>query len=136
MAPEVIQMFGMKKQNRQGYTCAVDWWSLGCVIYHLLTGREPFQRIPYERLKMIYPGLLFRFGNNYKETHEAIFGAVNYESYSSILRDDAIDIMKQLLEFEPKFRLGCSRLARLHASGSGNVLSSSNWKKVSKKRSM
>lgn len=35
MAPEVL--------NRRGYSCQIDWWSLGVVLYELLFGRRPFR---------------------------------------------------------------------------------------------
>lgn len=34
LAPEIIQ--------NKGYGKAVDWWTLGCLIYELLTGMPPF----------------------------------------------------------------------------------------------
>ena len=34
LAPEVI--------NRSGHGKAVDWWSVGCIIYEMLTGNPPF----------------------------------------------------------------------------------------------
>jgi p90 ribosomal S6 kinase len=35
MAPEVV--------NRRGHSAAADWWSMGVLMYELLTGRLPFQ---------------------------------------------------------------------------------------------
>lgn len=36
LAPEIIQ--------NKGYGKSVDWWTLGCLIYELLTGTPPFFR--------------------------------------------------------------------------------------------
>jgi serine/threonine kinase 32 len=35
MAPEIL--------NKRGYTCTIDWWSLGVVAYELIFGRRPFR---------------------------------------------------------------------------------------------
>lgn len=37
LAPEVV--------DRKGHGKAVDWWSLGCIIYEMLTGLPPYQLI-------------------------------------------------------------------------------------------
>ena len=34
MAPEVV--------DRKGHGAAVDWWSVGCIIYEMLAGQPPF----------------------------------------------------------------------------------------------
>ena len=34
LAPEVVE--------RKGHGLAVDWWSVGCIIYEMLTGQPPF----------------------------------------------------------------------------------------------
>jgi serine/threonine kinase 32 len=35
MAPEVLA--------KKGYSCQIDWWSLGVIVYELLFGRRPFK---------------------------------------------------------------------------------------------
>lgn len=37
LAPEII--------DRKGHGFAVDWWSVGCIIYEMLTGQPPFMLI-------------------------------------------------------------------------------------------
>jgi protein-serine/threonine kinase len=34
LAPEIIE--------RKGHGLAADWWSLGCIIFEMVTGRPPF----------------------------------------------------------------------------------------------
>jgi protein-serine/threonine kinase len=34
LAPEIV--------DRKGHGFAVDWWSVGCIIYEMLTGQPPF----------------------------------------------------------------------------------------------
>jgi serine/threonine protein kinase len=34
LAPEVV--------DRKGHGAAVDWWSVGCIIYEMLSGQPPF----------------------------------------------------------------------------------------------
>ena len=41
LAPEVIE--------RKGHGKAVDWWSLGCIIFEMITGQPPFLLINDKR---------------------------------------------------------------------------------------
>jgi serine/threonine protein kinase len=38
MAPEMVIMLSQASYEKTGYTCAVDWWSLGVTMFKLLTG--------------------------------------------------------------------------------------------------
>jgi serine/threonine protein kinase len=42
MAPEMLAMEDQRRNDRKGYTKAVDFWGLGCTMYMLLTGKLPF----------------------------------------------------------------------------------------------
>jgi len=78
MAPEILL--------REAYGPAVDWWSLGCLIYEMLTGQPPFHsRSRQELYAMI------------------IHMPVIYPSY---LSDDARSLLKLLLQKDPSKRLG------------------------------
>ncbi|ODQ81731.1 hypothetical protein BABINDRAFT_170410 [Babjeviella inositovora NRRL Y-12698] len=78
MAPEILQ--------GKPYDYAVDWWSLGCVCFDLLTGSPPFT------------------GNNHKRIMEKILkDKVKFPFYLSA---DAKDLLIRLLRKEPSKRLG------------------------------
>jgi serine/threonine protein kinase len=49
LAPEILDM--------QGYSFAVDWWTLGILIYEMATGRPPFMHRSHHTL-----GILIRTG--------------------------------------------------------------------------
>ena len=78
LAPEIMK--------RKGYDKAVDWWSLGCVMYEMLTGKLPFAIKKGVRLNMkIYQ----------KEV-----------DYPESLNKNAKHLLEKLLVLDPKERLG------------------------------
>jgi serine/threonine protein kinase len=46
IAPEII----LNRRKRQGYGKAVDWWSVGTLIYEMLVGTPPFYSKDYETM--------------------------------------------------------------------------------------
>ena len=78
LAPEILK--------KKGYDKSVDWWSLGCFIYEMLTGFLPFY-IP--KGNGIDPGV---FSKPIK--------------YPSDINSTAINLISQLLNVNPKKRLG------------------------------
>lgn len=78
LAPEVI--------HGQGYGQAVDWWSLGTLLYEMLTGLPPFYN---QNLQMMY--------------EKIIRGKLTFPDY---LDADARSLLSGLLQRDPKKRLG------------------------------
>ncbi|OHS96565.1 RAC family serine/threonine-protein kinase like protein [Tritrichomonas foetus] len=78
LAPEVFK--------QQPYNRSVDWWSLGALIYEMLTGSPPFYD---QNSKKMYMAILF-----------------NPLDFPKFLSNDAIDLLRKLLEKDPKKRLG------------------------------
>lgn len=78
MAPEIL--------TRTGHAKAVDWWSLGALMYDMLTGAPPFT------------------AENRKKTIEKILRCkLNLPPY---LTADARDLLRKLLKRQPTLRLG------------------------------
>ncbi|MCI4394777.1 hypothetical protein PGIGA_G00172540 [Pangasianodon gigas] len=81
MAPEIL--------NRSGHNRAVDWWSLGALMYDMMTGSPPFS------------------AENRKKTIEKILKCkLNLPPY---LTPDARELIKKLLKKNPAQRLGSSK---------------------------
>ncbi|ODV65913.1 Pkinase-domain-containing protein [Hyphopichia burtonii NRRL Y-1933] len=79
MAPEILK--------GEPYDYSVDWWSLGCVIYDLLTGSPPFT------------------GNNNKKIMDKIISAKKNLKFPFYLSNDAKDLLRKLLQPNPDKRL-------------------------------
>lgn len=78
LAPEVLQ--------GQGHGCPVDWWSLGTLIYEMLTGLPPFYS---QNINIMYQKILH--------------GELTFPDFMS---DEAKSLLEQLLTREPDQRLG------------------------------
>ncbi|KAM6972422.1 ribosomal protein S6 kinase beta-2-like [Aplochiton taeniatus] len=80
MAPEIL--------TRAGHNRAVDWWSLGALMYDMMTGSPPFS------------------AENRKKTIDKILkGKINLPPYLTV---DAKDLIKKLLKKNSSQRLGSS----------------------------
>ena len=105
MAPEILILYGQRKLHEDGYTRAVDFWSLGIMIYKLLTGVEPYPVLPSEAFQMLFKEHLSHF-NNYQDAFNAFFGIVNYDICNGLFNEQTRSLMEGLLKFHADDRLG------------------------------
>jgi serine/threonine-protein kinase Chk2 len=92
IAPEII----VSKLRYLSYTNKCDMWSLGVILYILLTGTQPFRPITQEQKD-----------NGAKDLPQQICDG-DYKKKGGVLDDiseDATDLITKLLEFQPKDRL-------------------------------
>lgn len=78
LAPEIVE--------NKGHGKAVDWWSLGAIVYEMLTGLPPFYSRDKEKLF-----------NNIKS------GNLKFPNY---LSTNSISFLKDLFQHDPDQRLG------------------------------
>ncbi|KAJ1904916.1 hypothetical protein LPJ81_002215 [Coemansia sp. IMI 209127] len=105
MAPEVLN-------SSQAYDVSVDWWSLGVLIYEMLTGSVPFKgRAPQQIISNI---------NKMKVT------------YPPYMTPDAKDIIIRLLRKKPSQRLGYGRNG-MQSIKRHRFFRSINWEVLEKK---
>ncbi|XP_070972817.1 protein kinase C eta type-like [Oncorhynchus clarkii lewisi] len=103
IAPEILQ--------EMQYGPSVDWWSLGVLLYEMLSGHAPFEA----------------------ENEDDLFESILNEeiSYASWLSAEAVNILKAFLTKNPARRLGC-----VAAEGGENAVTNHvfftgiNWDKL------
>lgn len=104
MAPEVIR--------NERYTWSPDWWGLGCILYEMIEGKAPF-RARKEKVKR-------------EEVERRV--KEDPEMYSNKFSEAAKQLCMQLLQKDPKNRLGCG------VGGSIDVSAHGLFKKITWKR--
>ena len=108
LAPEAILS--------KGYGVAVDWWSLGAVMFTLLTGSLPYGSADDDEMVVM--------GRIVKDSYQ-----VKYPSY---LSDNAVDLMQGLMERKPHRRLG-NRKGRSNDIKSHPFFSGMDWSNLYRK---
>ena len=93
MAPEVISLYSSKASHT--YSCKSDCWSLGVVLYMLLSGRQAFS------------------GDNDEETLREKIMSGNYEPMTGFrwakISEEAKDLVCKLLVVDPGLRLSAEQ---------------------------
>jgi serine/threonine protein kinase len=107
MAPEIISGKLVKRDQRPGYTSAVDFWSLGVTIFELMCGFQPFsvysggnffQEVANEEIFRLSPR------TQHKIELQKMAQGVTFPPH---LSKNAQDFLKRLLEVSVEQRLGC-----------------------------
>jgi len=86
LAPEIINL---GSENKDAYTTAIDMWSLGCVLYLILTNKQPFDG----------------------DDSVQLFTNISHAKYSfptdpgCILSPDAKNLINRLLDVNPNTRI-------------------------------
>ncbi|ORX87365.1 kinase-like protein [Anaeromyces robustus] len=107
MAPEVL--------SKKGYFSAVDWWSLGVMMYELLYGKRPF-----------------RAKTNQELTHAIIHEQVQYPAHSTI-SPECINVMKAFIERNVSKRLGALEAGGFEKIKQHPYFSMIDWVKLENK---
>ena len=101
MAPEVIFCALRPKENPNGYTPAVDMWSIGVLLYVMLCRRLPFDADAAERAAM----------SDEREAERSLRARIMSGKFRSMhdvsppLSADARELIQMLLQVNPKKRL-------------------------------
>eukprot|EP00276_Gloeochaete_wittrockiana_P011645 CAMPEP_0184372358 /NCGR_PEP_ID=MMETSP1089-20130417/163897_1 /TAXON_ID=38269 ORGANISM="Gloeochaete wittrockiana, Strain SAG46.84" /NCGR_SAMPLE_ID=MMETSP1089 /ASSEMBLY_ACC=CAM_ASM_000445 /LENGTH=433 /DNA_ID=CAMNT_0026715195 /DNA_START=31 /DNA_END=1332 /DNA_ORIENTATION=- len=77
LAPEVV--------SRNGHDFAVDWWTLGVLLFEILAGRPPF----------------------YSENRERLYAKISQVRFEfpSVIQPNAVDLIRKLLDRNPAERI-------------------------------
>ncbi|KAG0256715.1 hypothetical protein BG011_004351 [Mortierella polycephala] len=101
LAPEIVK--------GTGYGKAVDWWSLGVLLFEMLVGASPFadSRTEGTYHKILHQPVIFPSGPGHRVKGKGQFSAFNTDCPNSTgISHNAQDLIQKLLDKSPKTRLG------------------------------
>jgi serum/glucocorticoid-regulated kinase 2 len=93
----------------QGYTKTVDWWTLGVLLYEMLTGLPPF------------------YNENTNEMYRKILSEPLHFPGPEIVPPTAKDLLTKLLDRNPETRLGARGASEIKAHP---FFHSIDWRKL------
>lgn len=104
MAPEMVIMLSQASHEKTGYTCAVDWWSLGVTMFKLLTGYRPFTDDNFNT----FVEMATTMNNLVAEHCDSPEYAILFQEipFPGFINPEAKDLISKLLDVNPKSRLG------------------------------
>jgi len=104
MAPEMVVMLSQASYEKTGYTCAVDWWSLGVTMFKLLTGYRPFTDDNFNT----FVEMATTMNNLVREHCDSPEYAILFQEipFPSFMSPKAKDLIGRLLDVNDKTRLG------------------------------
>lgn len=104
MAPEMVVLLSQESEEKVGYGQSVDWWSLGCTAYKLLTNAKPFAEYSVKKLIDVAP--LYKGDMKFVSRYAILFQEIPEHANIPL---DGMDLIKQLLDTNPDTRLGSGK---------------------------
>lgn len=99
MAPEMIDT---KLDDELAYGPAIDWWSIGVILFELLVGIPPFND---ENIEQVFDNIIH---------HRVPWDQIEIGYGESQISPQAFDLINQLLNPNPKERLACAEQIKRH----------------------
>lgn len=130
MAPEIISGKLVKRDQRPGYTFAVDFWSLGVTIFELMCGYQPFsvytggnffQEVANEEIFRLSPR------TQHKIELQKMAQGVTFPPH---LTKSAQDFIRRLLDVNVDQRLGCANENSFNDFMEHPFFESIDWEKL------